>query len=89
MAGAATAKASSIPLLQLPPQLSLLPYLFRMMAFAFFMPVIILAFGDCLGWAFFKLILRPLGYSSVCVSSRILTRPLGDSQKIVRAFAGQ
>ncbi|ORY55721.1 hypothetical protein BCR35DRAFT_309958 [Leucosporidium creatinivorum] len=51
--------------LELPYHLSLLPSLFRMVALVFFAPVVILAAGDCLGWAFFKLILRPLGYSSV------------------------
>lgn len=51
--------------LELPYHLSLLPSLFRMVALVFFAPVLILAAGDCLGWAFFKLILRPLGYSSV------------------------
>jgi len=59
------AAASGFLDLELPHHLSLLPALFRMVALSFFAPVLILAAGDCLGWAVFKLILRPLGYSSV------------------------
>lgn len=61
----AAAAAAGFLELALPYHLSLLPSLFRMVALVFFAPVFILAAGDCLGWAFFKLILRPLGYSSV------------------------
>lgn len=49
----------------LPYHLSLLPSLFRITAFLFFLPVMLLAFADIIGWTVFKLILRPLGYASV------------------------
>lgn len=45
----------------LPYHLSLLPSMFRLLALMFFMPVLILAAGDLIGWAVFKLCLRPLG----------------------------
>lgn len=84
VAATARATAAGKMSLDLPPLLSPLPYLFRMMALAFFMPVILLAMGDCLGWAFFKLILRPLGYSSVCVS----TGSFADHAGVRRLVAG-
>ncbi|KAK4054634.1 hypothetical protein OIO90_003446 [Microbotryomycetes sp. JL221] len=55
----------SIKFVQLPYHLSLLPALFRTIAFLCVLPVLALTLGDVIGWAIFKLILRPLGYSSV------------------------
>lgn len=48
----------------LPYHISLLPALFRVLAFLFFLPVLLLALIDIIGWTVFKLILRPLGYAS-------------------------
>lgn len=48
----------------LPYSISLLPYIFKIIAFIFFLPVLILAGSDVIGWTVFKLILRPLGYAS-------------------------
>ncbi|KAM0789462.1 hypothetical protein ACM66B_000284 [Microbotryomycetes sp. NB124-2] len=48
----------------LPSQLSLLPAMFRTIAFMCVLPVLALTLGDVIGWAIFKLVLRPLGYAS-------------------------
>ncbi|GAA5881397.1 hypothetical protein JCM1840_007553 [Sporobolomyces johnsonii] len=44
--------------------IEILPTLFRCVALIFFLPVLALALADLVGWAFFKLVLRPLGYAS-------------------------
>ncbi|GAA5883570.1 hypothetical protein JCM16303_004889 [Sporobolomyces ruberrimus] len=44
--------------------IQVLPTLFRILAALCFLPVAFLAFADVIGWAFFKLVLRPLGYAS-------------------------
>ncbi|GAA5898191.1 uncharacterized protein JCM6883_000955 [Sporobolomyces salmoneus] len=44
--------------------IQVLPTLFRVLAALCFLPVAFLAFADVIGWAFFKLVLRPLGYAS-------------------------
>ncbi|KAK4054244.1 hypothetical protein OIV83_001270 [Microbotryomycetes sp. JL201] len=49
---------------KLPANLSLLPAMFRTIAFLCVLPVIALTVGDIVGWAIFKLVLRPLGYAS-------------------------
>ncbi|GAA6032449.1 hypothetical protein JCM8097_008180 [Rhodosporidiobolus ruineniae] len=49
---------------QLPEGIQFLPSLFRIMALALVMPVVLLTVVDVLGWAAFKLLLRPLGYAS-------------------------
>lgn len=48
----------------LPYPLTLLIPLFRLLAIACILPVILLASVDMVGWFFFKLILRPLGFAS-------------------------
>ncbi|GAA5935160.1 uncharacterized protein JCM15063_000956 [Sporobolomyces koalae] len=49
---------------KLQDHLQVLPTLFRVLAALCFLPVAALAFADVIGWAFFKLVLRPLGYAS-------------------------
>ncbi|GAA5965694.1 hypothetical protein JCM21900_001562 [Sporobolomyces salmonicolor] len=44
--------------------IEILPTLFRCVALFCFLPVLALALADVVGWAFFKLVLRPLGYAS-------------------------
>ncbi|BGP16803.1 hypothetical protein JCM10213_004651 [Rhodosporidiobolus nylandii] len=48
---------------ELPSGLQSLPSMFRIIAACFFAPVLALTVVDVLGWAVFKLILRPLGYT--------------------------
>ncbi|GAA6059507.1 hypothetical protein JCM10212_002250 [Sporobolomyces blumeae] len=55
---------SAPPLDKLNDHLDVLPTLFRVLAACFFLPVAALALADLIGWAFFKLVLRPLGYAS-------------------------
>ncbi|GAA6005477.1 hypothetical protein JCM11491_003655 [Sporobolomyces phaffii] len=52
------------PIDQLREHIQVLPTLFRVLAALCFLPVAFLAFADVIGWAFFKLVLRPLGYAS-------------------------
>ncbi|BGP48764.1 hypothetical protein JCM10450v2_004640 [Rhodotorula kratochvilovae] len=63
----------------LPPSLQVLPTLFRLLAVALFVPVAALAVVDIVGWAAFKLVLRPLGYAS--------TRHFKDPEKDARLVA--
>lgn len=58
------------PTASLPPYLDLLPSLFRALAFIVILPVLLLAAVDVVGWAVFKLVLRPLGYASTSVPTR-------------------
>lgn len=53
----------------LPYHLSLLPSFFRILAFLCILPVLLLAAVDIVGWAFFKVLYRPLGYASTYVPS--------------------
>ncbi|KAM0745903.1 hypothetical protein T439DRAFT_150196 [Meredithblackwellia eburnea MCA 4105] len=48
----------------LPHPVSLLPSLFRVLAWSVIVPVAILALLDVFGWAYHIFILRPLGYAS-------------------------
>lgn len=52
------------PIDTLREHIQVLPTLFRVLAALCFLPVAFLAFADVVGWAFFKLVLRPLGYAS-------------------------
>ncbi|GAA5981646.1 hypothetical protein JCM11641_003929 [Rhodosporidiobolus odoratus] len=49
---------------ELPEGIQFLPSLFRVMAVCMFAPVMALTLIDVVGWFFFKLLLRPLGYAS-------------------------
>lgn len=57
------------PSASLPYHLSLLPSFFRILAFLCILPVLLLAAVDIVGWAFFKILYRPLGYASTFVPS--------------------
>ncbi|GAA6008811.1 hypothetical protein JCM10207_001732 [Rhodosporidiobolus poonsookiae] len=49
---------------ELPEPLRALPSIFRLLAFSIILPVLALTLIDVVGWVFFKLLLRPLGYAS-------------------------
>ncbi|GJN91016.1 hypothetical protein Rhopal_004030-T1 [Rhodotorula paludigena] len=61
---AATTRIVFVSHSDLPPSIQFLPALFRVLALALFLPVAALAVVDIVGWAFFRFVLRPLGYAS-------------------------